>query len=143
MYEMRLEREYLPFGVYGKLIMPNGKVFATVERPWLKNQSNVSCIPEGSYTLARRASGVVSRSSGGEFSEGWEVTSVPQRTYIMLHPANWPKDLEGCIGIGESIKVVGSELGVTSSRNAFREFMEMTKNERVISLVVMGSRMYP
>lgn len=125
---LRLERfAYLPYGTYGKLFLPDGRVFFTVERPWLNNAVGLSCIKEGLYELVKRESGVVKRSSGGEFTEGWEVAEVDGRTFIMIHPANWPADLEGCIGIGLDFSHMpknGEYHGVAHSRDAFRLLME-------------------
>ena len=127
---------YLPWGTYGKLTLPDGREFFTVERPWLNNAPFESCIYEGSFFLGLRQYGVVTSSSGGEFTEGWEVMDVNRRTYIMIHPANWPCDLEGCIGVGMDLNISKDRAGnwvegVTDSRAAFRELMEYlgTRNE--------------
>lgn len=118
-----------PEGTYGRLIFPDGTEFYTCENPWKGNQPFVSCIPTGVYYLEQRYSPVVQRTSGGEFAEGWEVTDVLNRDYIMLHVGNFPSDVEGCIAIGRSLKVMQNKqgrwcLGVSDSRNAFRELME-------------------
>lgn len=121
---VELERwGYTPVGVFGTLRIGRWSCY-TVERPWAGNRPNVSCIPEGVYPLRMRRSGVVTRSTGGEYQEGWEVCDVPGRSYIMLHPANTMDDLEGCIGPGEDIGVVGGKWSVTHSRAAFRELMD-------------------
>lgn len=124
---LELERfAYLPEGTYGKLYLPDGTVLFTVERPWLNNQVNVSCIPEGTYSLIKRPSYVVQRSTNNEFSAGWEVANVPGRTYIMLHPANWPQEVMGCIAMGMGFgHIPNSEpyYAVLQSRVAFRKLM--------------------
>ena len=87
---------YLDTGTFGHLWLPSGVVLHTVERPWLFNKPRVSCIPEGTYKLAPR-----------HFFRGgydtYEVTGVPGRRYILFHIANWPTDVEGCIGLGTEI----------------------------------------
>ena len=124
-----LERfAYSPDGTFGKFIFPTGEEFFSVELPWLGNAVGESCIPEGMYPLVKRYSPVVQRSSNGEFSEGWEVTGVVNRELIMIHPANWPFDVEGCIGTGLSYEVLPSRdgvyrNGVGDSREAFRQMM--------------------
>ena len=75
------------------------------------------------YDLKRRRSPVVERTSGGDYVEGWEVCDVPGRTYIMMHPANWPDDVEGCIGPGREYKVLEGRNGVTRSRATFAQLM--------------------
>ncbi|WP_289100998.1 DUF5675 family protein [uncultured Marinobacter sp.] len=121
---------FTPWGVFGELKFPTGEVFYTIERPWINNEPFVSCIPDGLYYLEKRYSPVVQRTSGGEFREGWEVTNVPGRSYIMLHPANWMDDLAGCIGVGKRYEVSQNRKGqwvpsVLDSRSAFREVMAL------------------
>ena len=126
-----LERfAYSPDGTFGVMTFPTGEQFYTVERPWLGNKPMESCIPEGLYILQKRYSPAVDRSSGGEFDEGWEVTNVPGRTFIMIHPGNWPINFQGCIGVGKEYTVIPDRSGVprngvTRSRDAFRDMMEL------------------
>ena len=119
-----------PQGTYGLLKFPTGEKFYTCENPWLNNKPFVSCIPTGVYYLEQRHSPVVKRSSGGEFREGWEVTDVTNRDYIMIHPGNWPGDVEGCIAVGKKLGIRQNKQGkqaltVLDSRSAFREIMEL------------------
>lgn len=121
-----LRRAYLPFdaGVMGRLII-EGHEFATLELPWRQNRISDSCIPEGVYRLRKRRSAVIKRSTGGEFEEGWEVTGVSGRTFIMLHPGNFASDTEGCIMPGWSHFWNATEgFGVRDSRPAFRALMK-------------------
>jgi hypothetical protein len=127
-----LERfSYAPDGTFGLLFFPSGESFYTAERPWLGNKKSESCIPEGVYALCKRHSPIVQRTSGGKYIEGWEVTDVPNRDYIMIHPGNFPlKDLEGCIAVGKSFQIIEDRLGVPrnavgASRTAFNEMMEL------------------
>lgn len=119
-----LERAYLPNATIGYLTMPSGALLHTIERPWQGNQRNVSCFPEGVYRIRTRPSGVVSRSSGGEYTEGWEVCDVPERTYIMIHPGNTIDDLEGCIAPGLTVGTLYGKPAVLSSRDAFSRIMD-------------------
>lgn len=119
-----------PEGTFGRLLFPTGEVFYTCENPWKNNEAFVSCIPSGVYYLEQRHSPVVRRTSGGEFSDGWEVTDVRGRDYIMIHPGNWPGDVEGCIAVGKRLGITQNKQGkqslaVLDSREAFREIMEL------------------
>lgn len=114
---------YSPMGTFGKIIAPSGFSCFTVERPWMGNRQNISCIPEGRYVLRKRYSPVVERTSGGEFTEGWQVTEVPERTFIMLHPGNHMEHVEGCIAPGLHLGFIQEKWAVTSSRIAFRDLM--------------------
>lgn len=106
----------------------------TIERPWLDNKVSESCIPEDIYPLQLRRSPVVEATSGGEFTHGWEVTDVPDRTYIMLHPGNWARDVEGCIAVGKEFHPV--ENMVTHSRVTFRQLMEVLEDADECHLLV-------
>lgn len=114
---------YTPQGTFGSIILPGGRKLYTVERPWFSNQQSTSCIPEGVYTLEKRYSPVVQRTSRGKYSDGWEVTNVPRRTYIMWHPGNTMEDLEGCVAPGLDLGYIGRLWAVTSSQIAFDYFM--------------------
>lgn len=125
-----LERfAWCPEGTYGVLKFPDGTEFFTCEKPWRNNEAYKSCIPVGVYYLEQRHSPVVRRTSGGQYAEGWEVTNVPGRSYIMIHVGNWPSDVEGCIAVGKGFGIIQNKQGqwsnaVLDSRTAFKEMME-------------------
>lgn len=131
---------YAPDGTFGRLHMPSGEVCFTCEKAWRGNTVGASCIPEGVYDLALRESPVVKRTSGGEFTHGYEITGVPGRTFIMLHPANWPHELEGCISPGMDYRIMRGNQGVTSSRDAFREMMAELEGVEDIQLTIRQYR---
>lgn len=79
---------------YGVLLIDNVPQAVTLELPWKENQTDVSCIPAGDYT-------VISHNSV-EHPNTWEITNVPNRTEILIHEANTVADLLGCIGAGTS-----------------------------------------
>lgn len=133
-----LNRGYLPFGTFGQLVLENGAKFATVERPWLNNQPGRSCFPEGEYTLRLRSSPVVQRTSKGKYPKGFEVSNIPGRSLCMLHVANFPTDVEGCIGIGKEIVVIGGTLAVNNSIASFTELMEYLLLRDTWTLRVQG-----
>lgn len=126
-----LERfAYSPDGTFGKLHFPTGEDFYTVEKPWKGNAVEVSCIPEGSYSLGLRYSPLVERLTKQNYDEAWEVQDVDGRTHILIHQGNWPNDFKGCIGLGLEYSVMNDRMGiyrngVTRSATAFREFMEL------------------
>ena len=123
-------------GTFGRMYLPSGQILYTCERPWMGNQPSVSCIPEGEYTLLKRESPVVVRSTDGKYIEGWEVCEVPGRTYIMIHPANWPHQLQGCISVGVRYTKIMDKLGVSHSRDAFDIFMSTLSGEDSHRLVI-------
>ena len=129
--DLVLERfNHEPTGTFGRLMFPTGETFFTVEREWNNNVPFESCIPPGLYYLEKRESNVVRQTSAGEFHEGWEIMDVIGRDDCMIHPANWPSDLAGCIGVGLDYTVAQDRKGkwrtsVLRSRQAFREIMTL------------------
>lgn len=105
----------------------NGRELYTIEREWLGNEVNVSCIPEGPYKLKR----VNSPRFG---SNMWEVAEVPDRTHILIHVANYAHDVIGCIGLG--LTVFGNLGGVGSSRKAIKRFYDDTQAYDTMNLTI-------
>lgn len=96
-----------------------GKAFAvSLERPWLDNKPEISCIPAGTYLCKRRWSDHFQR-------EVFEISDVPGRTNILIHPANLVTQLEGCVAIAE--KYMGDQ--VQESGEAFEKLMTMFKDK--------------
>lgn len=127
---------YSPDGTFGRLVLPNGWGCFTVEKPWNNNEIRKSCIPDGSYQLKMRRSAVVERTSKGKYKEGWEVTNVPNRTYIMIHVANWSQDVVGCIGVGDSYTVLAGSNAVGNSGNTFDTLMKQLSENTEWDLLI-------
>jgi hypothetical protein len=116
--EIDLKRfAYHPKGTLG-VIDYSGERFYTIERPWLDNTVRISCIPEGVYSMGWRES--------PKFGETWQVQDVQNRTYILIHTANYAKEVQGCIGLGMGL--MGDRVAVSSSRKAVAKFEEMTRD---------------
>ena len=104
-----------PYITLGKMYV-GVEEFYTVERPDLDNQRNVSCIPEGFYVMRRHNS--------PKFGDRmWEIV-VPDRSYILIHAANEPHEVEGCIGLGMTVH--DNLMGVGASRLAVKTFYDYT-----------------
>lgn len=65
----------------------------TLERPWLDNHMDTSCIPEGTYPIQKYIS-----PKRGDICI--LLAHVPNRTGIEIHAANKVEELEGCIAVG-------------------------------------------
>lgn len=92
----------------------------TLERPWLGNQHNISCIPLGQYNC------VLSHLSTMNIS-AYELQDVNGRSGIFIHPANLVSQLEGCIAIGADYSDINGDkqLDVINSRATFQSFMDL------------------
>jgi|GEM_PF-4701125 len=90
MLVVKLLRTYGDRGTNGEIWIGGDLECCAIELPWRENVRNISCIPEGTYPLAKRYS--------KRF--GWHilVRDVPMRSAILFHPANnAEKELRGCI----------------------------------------------
>lgn len=87
MLTLKLKRKYFPEHTEGTIEIGN-KTLSTLERPWLDNQANISCIPEGIYKVVRDSYG----------RHRWfSVPNVPSRSYIEIHEGYTTKHSQGCI----------------------------------------------
>lgn len=104
----------------------------TMEREWLQNQSNISCIPLGeNYTCVPFNS--------PKHGPCYQIQAVPYRDNIEIHVANIQLDLLGCIALGENFDCIVTKnsngkpyLGVTNSSEIFKQFMEYMNNQTFI-----------
>mgnify|MGYP003646234655 FL=1 len=86
--------------VIGELFLNGERICDTLENPWLDNQRNISCIPEGVYDVRLR----LPRESATRDYMHLLVKDVPNRDYILLHIGNTAKDTSGCILVGLGTK---------------------------------------
>lgn len=130
MNEHRLERLFTGGGgLFGRLTSARGKVFATLEREWRGNQPRVSCIPPGRYELVPW--------QGTRFPKHWALRGGTvglwpgegvERSAILIHAANHPEELAGCIALGTLAG--GARSHLTGSRAAVRAFFDELEDER-------------
>ena len=122
-----LERfAYLDTGTFGRLAVGHDQTFYTVEAPWKNNQPFISCIPEGLYELQphdSRKYGEVYALVNPEMGVTHYKEQSSLRYACLLHVANWPKDVQGCIGPGMSYGIRNNEMQVISSRDALEKVL--------------------
>jgi len=82
--------------IIGELFLNDEFMCDTLENPELNNVKNISCIPEGSYSVRLRTA----RESATRDYLHLLVQDVPNRDYILFHIGNSPKDTSGCILVG-------------------------------------------
>ena len=110
-----LSRTYFPEGTNGILECEGKFICNTIELPWKKNETKVSCIPEGKYFIRKRYS--------KKFQWHLEVLNVKNRSLILFHPANNAlSELNGCIA--PVTKLSGPGLGLMS-RKAFAKLKDL------------------
>jgi len=88
---VNLFRDYRQKSTMGTVVLPSGRVIKSIERPWLGNQANISCYPEGVY-LAKW----IERSASGKYKRVWHIQNVPRRSGILWHVGNLVRHSRGC-----------------------------------------------
>jgi len=92
-----LEREiFTDKSISGRLYLNEEYVCDTLENPYINNERNISCIPEGNYNVRLR----LARESATRDYLHLLVQEVPNRSYILFHRGNKPEDTLGCILVG-------------------------------------------
>ena len=117
-------------GTFGVLLSEGLPFALTLERQWLDNKTNVSCIPEGEYRCKRVNS--------PRFGNAFEVTDVEGRTHILFHKGNLDDDSHGCILVGEKFGLLSESAGILESRQGFNEFMLLLEDDNEFKLTILN-----
>ncbi len=112
-----IKRAYLDNGTFGKMYHKGEFICYTLERPWLSNKPFVSCVPPGEYKMCKHVSPKFGDCFYFENSDlGVELNGLAIRTYILMHPANYVSQLQGCISVG--LRQPKYRWGVADSKKA-------------------------
>lgn len=129
--DMILKRtKWLSDGIFGQLQSIDGQFQVdTIEHAYPIGVHFISKIPLGVYICKRRLS--------PHFGyEVFEVTDVPNCTYIEIHIANTENDVQGCIGVGESLGTLNGFDAVLQSGEAFKNLMALQSGIQTFELTV-------
>jgi len=119
-------------GTFGRLYTDNEFTCHTLELPWHKNKTNISCIPPGEYEAQ-----YLEQSRSGKYHRVYHVTGVLSRVGILIHAGNYAGDTskglqthsKGCILVGKHTGFLGEQKAVLSSRTALSALTEALNNE--------------
>ena len=109
------------------------KKFEILERRWVNNKRNKSCIPQGSYKVHP-----LKRSSSGKYRDVFHIQDVKDRSGILIHNGNLAKHSLGCMIIGKKRGSLAKQNAVLGSRSALRELNAELKDVDEFQLVVIG-----
>lgn len=125
---IRLSRQYTPWATLGFLTTGDGVECRTLELPWRGNAQNKSCIPEGVYRWQRHESPT--------HGETLWLRGAPERTEILIHAANWPSQIDGCIAPGSEadFDCERGEPAVWDSGDALAALLEAVGDEGEIEI---------
>ncbi len=108
-------------GTFG-VVLFKGQYLYTGELPWRDNAQNISCIPEGQYTVDLHRS--------PKYGNVYHLLKVQGRTYILFHQGNFCGDralglrsnVQGCILLGFRRGALWGQQAVLQSRSARSHF---------------------
>lgn len=129
---------YTPNGVYGVLLQDGQPFAVTLERPWLNNLPNVSCVPLGTYKAKR-----VKSPKFGDTFEIFNSAILQGRSALLFHWGNFTNDSRGCILVAEKFKDIDGD-GVQdiaeskgTPNEGFLEFLVRTKGVNEFTLEIV------
>lgn len=113
------------FNHWGSAIL----TLATLELPWLMNQTRVSCIPCGKYVVAPH----VSWSKGKCLA----FANVTSRMNILVHSGNYNHDTLGCVLVGCSFADINHDglLDVINSRRAMQALLKLITKPTTVEVL--------
>lgn len=101
-----LIRRYFPTHTIGVLVAVDEDQnvllsCSVLELPWVNNEHQKSCIPEGIYRVIERRT--------AKFGRHYWIQDVPDRTFILQHPGNYTRQILGCQLPGQAFKKLDSD----------------------------------
>lgn len=134
MSELKLERqEFTDKQIVGSIYVDGDFICYSLERPWIDNAPNVSCIPEGIYDLQyHKYKGRLDTYA----LIGETVSHYPSdkaRNLILIHPANRVEELQGCIATGTEKKDGDMVLSI----KAFRKLMNAIEKNNITKITIL------
>ena len=129
---------YLKEEILGNLIVfdASGRVLfecKTLELAYKDNQTGVSCVPVGEYDLQFEYSPKFKRHI-------WELKNVPGRSEAKIHVANFYRQLQGCIAVGDMhVKIDADEYpDVRNSGNTLDRFHAALADDTIARIQILG-----
>lgn len=113
----------------GVLYLEHAPALVVLERPWLDNKREVSCIPQGSYNCKRL--------KHPRFGDTIHILAVPDRDGILCHSGNRVEDSKGCPMFGMSFDTRNDQRMIVDSGFAMKRFRDFMGNEQDFKLRIM------
>lgn len=105
---LTLHRIYYADRTESRLYDGNKFLCLILERPWLDDQPNISCVPETLQDIPAR----FDAHNGPKLKDVWgELNPADGRSGICVHAANFVRQLEGCLAPGYSWGYIENENG--------------------------------
>jgi hypothetical protein len=147
---VRTERD--AYGTFGLIYTREFPPLATCEPPWVEwsdrgrkhwsaGKPFESCVPSGEYQLIWHHS---AKYGWRWHLEGGSVhvknpNKTEARYACLIHAANWPDQLEGCISVGRHLGNVAGRYGVSRSQYALQLFESWLPTEERHELQIINA----
>ncbi|MPW31925.1 hypothetical protein F9L16_23510 [Agarivorans sp. B2Z047] len=133
---LHLKTKNIPgIGCFGEMFFAGKRICVTVEREWMNNEPFISCIPPGKYHIKHHQSPKFKHCLSIEAkSLGVTLEGPSQRTHCLIHAANFPMQLHGCIAPGKEFH--RDTWGVLRSRDALKELLALLPERQVHTLII-------
>ena len=132
MRQVFLNRIYRTKGVTIGMMRDDSNLYAlTLENPWVGNETNISCIPEGNY--------VCEIDKSPKYGDVYHVRKVEGRSHILIHWGNYERNTEGCILLGKGLMwdTKDNKEAISQSKETIKSFMESLNREHFL-LTIRG-----
>ena len=124
-------------GIFGELYLESGSFLChTAEHAYIdENGAICAKVPQGEYVCKL---GEHTLEKHPEPFMTYEIQNVPGHDHILFHVGNYPQtDSHGCILVGHGIgATLDKKSMLTSSKQAFQEFMKILLNCDEFTLIV-------
>lgn len=100
------------------------RIFQILERPWLGNKQNVSCIPAQTYICK-----FIEKSQSGKYKNVYWIIDVHGRVGVLTHNGNLVWQTNGCLLIGKRRGILAGQPAVLSSLTALSEFVNLMERQ--------------
>lgn len=103
----------------------------SIERGWIDNKKRISCIPVGTYPVRLEYSNRFKKKL-------YEIYKVENRSECKFHAANYARQLNGCIALGQNRKDIDGDgfKDVTSSRLTMAKFHKALNGDDKVRLII-------
>jgi hypothetical protein len=128
-------------GTFGVLYFNGSEVCKTLEKEWLDNEKFVSCVPVGIYELEKHESDKYG-STVALISDILNVTHQDEegseRYAILIHGANIPTQLAGCLAMGETYCHIMGSYGVCNSSKNVKKVLRIIEAYEIKQIEIIN-----
>lgn len=136
-------------GCPGELFVEGIKYCQTLEPPWIPNKGSSggtpykSCVPVGEYQLLQYESEkygacfiILNTELDVYAFDDDRVHSDQRFKCLFAHRGSYVSNFVGCVGLGRHYKLIGTEMGISSTRDTCEKMMHLFYKEGLKKLTI-------